>query len=59
MSAHVFHAFARAAATTALALSFNVFAADPTPDPAEPYATSSPRGVVIEPSIALDGLRSH
>ena len=41
MSAYVVHTFARVAASAALVLSFNVLAADPTPDPAEPYAIGS------------------
>ena len=41
MSAYVVHTVARAVASAALVLSFNALAAEPTPDPAEPYAIGS------------------
>ena len=48
-----------AALTLVLVLPFNALAADPTPDPAEPYAKSDVHAVVTGLSVGLDFRVAH
>jgi len=48
-----------AALTLALVVPFNALAADPTPDPAEPYAKSDVQAVVPDRSVGLDFRVAH
>jgi len=48
-----------AALTLALVVPFNALAADPTPDPAEPYAKFDVQAVVPDQSVGLDFRVAH
>ena len=45
--------------TLALVVPFNALAADPTPDPAEPYAKFDVQAVVPDQSVGLDFRVAH